>query len=66
MNQSYDTMNKNERVVKIEGKDTGVRENGNGAMYINHRVFFSNDKVKLIIKNLSCSAIVREVSKNAL
>ena len=50
-----------ERIITVGGKDTGVRENNRGSLYINHKVFFSDPKVIRILKRLSKSKLV---SKN--
>ncbi|WP_416448432.1 hypothetical protein ACH3PA_04030 [Leeuwenhoekiella sp. A2] len=49
-----------ERKIYKEGKDTGVREDYRGAMYIDHKVFFSDEKVQKIIKNISKAGLVKK------
>ncbi len=41
-----------------KGKDSGVREDYRGSLYIDHEVFFSDKKVKSMIKKLSALGIV--------
>lgn len=47
----------NERIITVNGKDTGVRENSRGAIYINHRIFFKQDRVKEILDKLQKAGI---------
>lgn len=47
----------NERIITVNGKDTGVRENSRGAIYINHRIFFKQDRVKEILNKLQKAGI---------
>lgn len=52
------------RVIYKEGRDIGLREDNRGAIFIEPRVYFRNDKIKAIIKTMSASNIVkRETSK---
>jgi len=41
-----------ERIITVDGKDTGVRENNRGDIYINHKIFFQQDRVKAILNKL--------------
>ncbi len=46
-------------LIDKNGKDTGVRENRRGAMYINKKVFFSDEKVSRTLSRLNKSGIVK-------
>ena len=41
-----------ERIILVDGKDTGVRENNKGYIYINHRIFLKNPRVQEILLNV--------------
>ena len=47
-------------ITDKNGNDTGVRENYRGDMYINHKVFFSDSKVRHLIARLAKSNIVKQ------
>lgn len=38
-----------ERIIYVNGEDTGVRENNLGAIYINPKIFLKNEKVLKIL-----------------
>jgi hypothetical protein len=51
-----------ERILRdSKGNDIGVRENQRGAMYIDHKVFFSLEKTQSVIKNLSESKLIADI-----
>lgn len=51
-----------ERIIRdCDGNDTGVREDDRGAMYIDKKVFFSINKVKDILNELSNSKLVKDI-----
>ncbi|MBG7611632.1 hypothetical protein IU405_05150 [Polaribacter sp. BAL334] len=51
-----------ERILRdSRGKDIGVRENERGAMYIDHKVFFSLDETKNAMKALRDSKLVSDI-----
>ena len=52
------------RIIYKDGKDIGLREDNRGAIFIEPRKYFQNEKVKEIIRVVSASGIVkRETSK---
>lgn len=52
------------RIIYKDGKDIGLREDNRGAIFIEPRKYFQNEKVKAIISTVSKSGIVkRETSK---
>ena len=63
----FDTLNfcnmkVQERILRdSKGNDIGVRENQRGAMYIDHKVFFSLEKTQSVIKNLSESKLIADI-----
>lgn len=55
-------MKTQERILRdSKGNDIGVRENQRGAMYIDHKVFFSLEKTQSVIKNLSESKLIADI-----
>lgn len=51
-----------ERIVRDkDGNDIGVRENDRGAIYINHEVFFKNEKTIKVVEDLRNSEIIRDI-----
>jgi hypothetical protein len=53
---------KGERIHKdVNGNDNGVREDERGAMYINHKVFFSLPAVILKINELKNSQLIKDI-----
>lgn len=47
------------RVIYKQGKDIGLREDNRGAIFIEPKIYFQNDKIKAIIKTVSASNIVK-------
>jgi hypothetical protein len=59
---NFRDMKTQERILRdSKGNDIGVRENQRGAMYIDHRVFFSLQKTQDIMKTLSESRLVADI-----
>lgn len=59
---NFKGMKTNERILKdSKGNDVGVRENQRGAMYIDHKVFFSLTKTQDVIQGLRDSKIVADI-----
>lgn len=48
------------RVIYKQGKDIGLREDNRGAIFIEPKIYFQNDKIKAIIKIVSASNIVKK------
>lgn len=58
-------MKTQERILRdSKGNDIGVRENQRGAMYINHKVFFSLRETKAVLKTLRESKLVQDIKAN--
>ena len=58
---------KGERIYRdSDGNDTGVREDERGALYINHRIFFSIPRVIETIEQLKNSQLVKDIRKRKL
>ncbi|SHF60114.1 hypothetical protein SAMN05444483_101736 [Salegentibacter echinorum] len=58
-------MSNYERVItNAKGEDTGVRENNRGALYINHKIFFSNPDVLKKVDRLATSKLVKRIRFN--
>lgn len=49
-------------ILNKSGKDIGLREDNRGAIFIEPRIYFKNDKIKAIIKTISASNIVKKES----
>lgn len=59
---NFCNMKVQERILRdSKGNDIGVRENQRGAMYIDHKVFFSLEKTQSVIKNLSESKLIADI-----
>lgn len=55
-------MRTQERILRdSKGNDIGVRENQRGAMYIDHKVFFSLQKTQDVMKTLRESKLVADI-----
>ena len=51
-------------ILNNKGVDIGLREDNRGAIFIEPRLYFKNEKIKALIKTISASSIVkRETSK---
>lgn len=58
----FSNMKTYERIIRDRsGKDTGVRENERGAMYINHEVFFKDERTIRVVDALRNSDIVKKI-----
>lgn len=54
--------NKGERIIRdSDGRDSGVRENQRGAMYIDHEVFFKHPKTIEKIEQLKNSQLIKDI-----
>lgn len=49
-------------ILNRKGKDIGLREDNRGAIFIEPKIYFKNDKIKAIIKTISASNIVKKES----
>jgi len=49
-------------ILNKKGKDIGLREDNRGAIFIEPKIYFKNDKIKAIIKTISASNIVKKES----
>lgn len=47
-------------ILNRSGKDIGLREDNRGAIFIEPKIYFKNDKIKSIIKTISESNIVKK------
>lgn len=59
---NFGDMKTQERILRdLKGNDIGVRENQRGAMYIDHKVFFSLKETKAIMQTLRESKLVLDI-----
>lgn len=59
---NFGDMKTQERIIRdSKGNDIGVRENQRGAMYIDHKVFFSLTETKNAMQPLRDSQLVKDI-----
>ncbi|HNW52434.1 MAG TPA: hypothetical protein PKH79_15230 [Prolixibacteraceae bacterium] len=50
--------------IKTQDKDTGLRGNYNGELYVDKKVFYQRAEVKAVVDSLKKSGLVRGVGGN--